>query len=354
MNEVASERSRLGPQSFDLRTLSGRSAEELDTLPFGIVALDRDGTVHKYNLAEARFARLDRADVLGKAFFTRVAPCTNTPEFRGRFDDFVKPSNKAPSVRFSYVFDFRFGAQEVEIELVRGDGHLFFLCINRRKFMPARREVPSSQLAPLQRELAPTEDRAGVQRDAGERRVVPVTPIFFDALASAHDKLGEPGSAFLDAWGFAWGRRAVVDLETEVLESFDKLLRELPMVTVAEVVAQYVRRQGFGQLTVDFAPAKLGVFLLHLERSAFAEATPPGSKQARCSVLASFFRAVLSHLASRTLVVRETECIALGAPRCAFIVAGDSRAPIIEAALASTRDVGPAAATQAILRKLSD
>jgi predicted hydrocarbon binding protein len=233
---------------------------------------------------------------------------------------------------------------------------LFFLCINRRKFMPARREVPSSQIAPIQRELAESEDRLGVQRDSGERRIVQTTPIFLDALASAHDKHGEAGSAFLDAWGFAWGRRAAVDLETEVLESFDKLLRELPMVTVTEVVAQYVRRQGFGQLTVDFAPSKLGVFLLRLERSAFAEAVPPGSKRPRCTVFSAFFRAVLGHLAHRPLIVRESECLALGAPCCTFVVAAETRGPTIDAAIAAARDAPLAEAekTAAVLRRLRD
>lgn len=349
MNAAESLSSNRASPSFDLRTLGARSDEELDTLPFGVIGIDRDGVIRKYNLAEARFARLDRADVLRKAFFTEIAPCTNTPEFRGRFVEFIRDGNQAPAVRFSYVFDFRFGAQEVEIELVRSASReLFFLCINRRKFLPARREVPSSQLAPLQREISPAEDRAGVQRDAAERRIVQATPVFFDAIASARDKLGESGDAFVDAWGFAWGRRAAVDLEAEVLESFDKLLRELPMITVTEVIAQYVRRQGFGQLTVDFAPSRLGVFLLHLERSAFAEAVAPGSKHARCGVLAGFFRAILGHLAQRTLVVREVECVALGNKQCSFVVGGEPRANTIEAAIAGGGDVA------AILRRLSD
>ena len=173
MNELSPVSNPRGTPSIDLRSLLGSSDDELDMLPFGVVGLDRDGVIVKYNLAEARFARLDRADVVGKAFFTRVAPCTNTPEFRGRFDEMLREGNKAASVRFAYVFDFRFGAQDVEIEIVRtASRDLFFLCINRRKFMPARREVPSSQIAPIQRELAESEDRLGVQRDSGERRIV--------------------------------------------------------------------------------------------------------------------------------------------------------------------------------------
>lgn len=312
------------------------SDEELDTLPYGVIALDREGIIRQYNLAEARFARLDRNDVLHKPFFGQIAPCTNTPEFRGRFEELAREGNTVRSVRFPYVFDFRFGAQQVEIEIVRGRApNRFYLCINRRKLMPPRREVPSAQLAPLQRELAPSEERVGVQRDAVERRVVQVGPSFFDALVATEERSGPTAHAFVETWGFQWGRRAAVELEAEVLESFDKVLRELPMVTVAEVVAQHLRRHGLGQLTVDFAPSRLGVFLLHLERSALAETTATArvAEGPRCTLLAGWFRALFGHLAHKALVVREAECRALGAPRCTFVVGSQERAEAIERAV---------------------
>lgn len=352
--EIVTE-SRRGTPSFDPATLPAMSGEELDALPFGVIEVDRAGVILQYNLAEARFARLDRADVIGKSFFGRIAPCTDTPAFRGRFDELLR--DRRPSTRFSYTFDFRFGAQEVEVEIVRasraaGAGERYFFLIDRRKFLPPRRDVPDLRPAPAQKELAPRDEKLGVVRDAAERRIVQATPIFLEALASAHDKHAE-ATPFLDAWGFAWGRRAAIDLETEVLESFDKVLRELPMVTVAEVIAQYVRRQGLGQMTVDFTPAKQGVFVVQIERSAFACAVAPGSRGPRCRLFEGFLRALFSHLAHRPLVVREVECAALGAERCELIVAGEQRAQAIEGAVANARTTGrPGTLVSQLLRAL--
>ena len=92
---------------------------ELDELPFGVICIDRDGTILRYNLAEARLARLDRTTVIGRGFFDEVAPCTDTPAFRGRFDRFAAGDGAAVQ-SFRYLFDFKFGAQQVRIEMVRG------------------------------------------------------------------------------------------------------------------------------------------------------------------------------------------------------------------------------------------
>lgn len=325
------------PQSIDLLALGGMTSEELDVLPFGVIGLDRAGVIHSYNLAEARFARLDRAQVLGKSFFDKVAPCTATPEFQGRFLEFVREGNRAPSLKFPYTFDFRFGAQEVEVELIRGrSANECFICINRRRFFPRRSNVPSVRLAPLQQDLAPLESKLGVARDDSQRRVVHLNPIFFESLRAAWNAAAGPRewSAFGEAWGVAWGRRAVVDLETEVLEAFDRLLRELPMVTVVEVVAAHLRAQGWGQLTVDFAPSKRGVFLLQLQRNAYAESLAR-TNAPQCALFSGFFMALFSHLANKRLVAREARCIAQGHAHCEFVVGSADRATAIDAALAA-------------------
>ena len=56
--------------------LSRLSPSEIDALPFGYIALAPDGTIRKYNRYEADLARRDPQDVLGRNFFTEVAPCT--------------------------------------------------------------------------------------------------------------------------------------------------------------------------------------------------------------------------------------------------------------------------------------
>ena len=69
----------------NLRAVDELTAEELDHLPVGAIRLDRDGTVLGYNQAESRLSGLRREKVLGRNFFTEIAPCTNVREFAGAF-----------------------------------------------------------------------------------------------------------------------------------------------------------------------------------------------------------------------------------------------------------------------------
>src|SRR3954471_3281926 len=104
--------------SFSAARLDDLRDGDLDELKFGVIALDSEGIVLRYNQYESRLARLDRNQVLGKSFFEEVAPCTKTAEFEGRFRRFVAARGER-SERFNYLFDFKFGAQEVAVELVR-------------------------------------------------------------------------------------------------------------------------------------------------------------------------------------------------------------------------------------------
>ena len=322
-------------EPFDPLRADQRSDDELDQLPFGIICLDAAGKIVRYNLAEARLARLDRATVLGKTFFGQVAPCTARPEFQGRFLQFVKPGNTAPTDRWSYVFDFKFGAQQVDVELARGGlPNRFYLLINRQKFLPVR-ETPFRP-APSQAELAPGEAQSGVARDANEQRSVQVSPAFFASMRATWDKVAPQGwPLFCGEWGYRWGRNAVVDLETEALQKLDRTLRELPMKTVIVMVAEYLARQGWGQLAADFSSAKQGAFVLKLSRSALAESVG-FSEVPRCQLFGGFFRALFCHLANKLLMVSEVSCAAQGHPRCSFVIASVDR----RAALASALETG--------------
>lgn len=176
---------------LDLLALDRYDDAQLDELPFGVICLDNDGTILRYNLAEARLARLDRSRVLGRAFFREVAPCTATPEFLGRFTDFVRSDE--PRASFPYVFDFKFGAQEVDVELVRAPTRgRYYLCINRLRFRPPRPAF-APVAAPRQAELSPGEDALGIRRDDGEQRVVVLPVAALRALRLTWDKIAPQG-----------------------------------------------------------------------------------------------------------------------------------------------------------------
>jgi len=320
----------LPPSSADDLELDRRTDAELDTLPFGVICVDREGTILRYNLTESRFARLDRAQVYGKRFYGTVAHCCDTPDFRGRVEAFFDDPDAPRSDRFDYVFDFRFGAQLVDIELARSsDPGRVYILVRRKRFADRRSDVPESFLGIAQDQLAPGERDRGVDRDDHERRKLALSPVVFEALMTVLAGRDE-GPPLLSAWGVTWGRRAVIDLETEVMARQDRVLRELTMVEAVDAIADHVAVQGWGELSVDFGPARHGAFVVDLARNALAEALPRGSRR-RCHLLAGFFEAVFGHIAGRRLCVREAACIAGGAERCSFVVVGEAREAALEA-----------------------
>ena len=322
--------------TFSPGRLNALTDEELDALPFGVIALDSEGRIARYNMAEARFARLDRGQVVGRSFFGEVARCTATPEFQGRFDKLTSDAT-ATSVRFEYVFAFRFGAQKVDVDMgsIGGEPAVttaphVYLCINRRRFLPRQKDVPASIEAPLISELEPDAEAAGVVRDEQARRRIEVDVTMLAALfgtVARRERLG--ASDMLRDWGAAWGKLAVADLETEALERSDKALAQLPMVRAMEIVARYFHRQKLGRLSFDYGEAARGAFAVRIERSAFAE-VPAGSG---CAAVEGLLGAVLSHLASRAIVVRESCCRANAADDCLFVATSASRVAAVERAV---------------------
>lgn len=76
----------------------------LDALPFGVIQLAPDGTILQYNRYEEDLARRRASEVIGKNFFTDVAPCTDVRAFAGRFRQGVAAQELHAS--FEYVFAF--------------------------------------------------------------------------------------------------------------------------------------------------------------------------------------------------------------------------------------------------------
>lgn len=91
---------------------------DIDALPFGLIAVDRAGTILQYNSYESRMARLAKERVIGRNFFLDVAPCTAVKEFQGRFERFAAEGGDGTE-SFDFVFHFAFGSQHVNITFVR-------------------------------------------------------------------------------------------------------------------------------------------------------------------------------------------------------------------------------------------
>ena len=95
--------------------LSRMSPAEIERLPFGVIQLDASGVVLSYNAAESKITGRRAVDVIGCHFFNEIAPCCNTPVFRGVFEDGVK-SGQLDTI-FTYVFSYRMNPTKVKVHM---------------------------------------------------------------------------------------------------------------------------------------------------------------------------------------------------------------------------------------------
>jgi photoactive yellow protein len=120
------------PIGFDTDDLLGwleaATSQDLDTLPFGVVGMTADGIVERYNIAEGNLSGLTPARVVGRNFFTSVAPCTNNFMVDHRFG--TEPEIDAA---IDYVFTFRIAPLKVRLRLLkRSGGSLMYLIVKKR------------------------------------------------------------------------------------------------------------------------------------------------------------------------------------------------------------------------------
>lgn len=99
--------------------LNGMSEAQIDDLAFGAIQLDASGKVLRYNAAESAITGRDPQDTIGKNFFTDVAPCTNTPSFRGEFTKGVQAGEL--ETMFEYVFDYKMKPTRVKVHMRRAE-----------------------------------------------------------------------------------------------------------------------------------------------------------------------------------------------------------------------------------------
>ena len=89
--------------------------EAIDALPFGAIRLDESGQVTFYSAAEAKLSGYGSRPALGKAFFVEMAPCMDTPAFRGRIER-AKAVGKY-DLEFGWVGDFSDRSRELRVRI---------------------------------------------------------------------------------------------------------------------------------------------------------------------------------------------------------------------------------------------
>ena len=95
--------------------LAEMSDKDIDNLAFGAINLDKNGTILSYNKPEGEITGRKPEEVIGKNFFTEVAPCTKTDEFFGKFQEGVKSGNL--STMFEYTFDYQMKPTKVKVHM---------------------------------------------------------------------------------------------------------------------------------------------------------------------------------------------------------------------------------------------
>ena len=107
--------------SFDsphaLLALQDMDDAALDACDFGVIGMDAAGTVVQYNAFEEHRAGMSRERVVGRHFFTEVAPCTNNYLVATRYEEEPVLDAVIP-----YVFTLRMRPTPVELRLLNAPG----------------------------------------------------------------------------------------------------------------------------------------------------------------------------------------------------------------------------------------
>lgn len=111
-----------------LRQLETASYPALDLVPFGVVVMDAGGHVLAYNQAEAALSGLTATRVIGRHFFTSVAPCTNNYLVAHPFEAEAELDRT-----IDYVFTFRMAPTQVQLRMLKHpDASRMYLLVQRR------------------------------------------------------------------------------------------------------------------------------------------------------------------------------------------------------------------------------
>ena len=96
---------------------------ELDALPYGVVEMDPETRVLRYNLTESRWSGLSRDQVLGRLFFVEVAPCSDNRHVSRRYQE------DSLDETLAYTFSLRMSPVPVTLRLLKaaGDKRMYLL-----------------------------------------------------------------------------------------------------------------------------------------------------------------------------------------------------------------------------------
>lgn len=99
----------------DIDNILQAEPHRAEFLPFGAVLLDRKGTILKYSKSESKIAGRNAGDVIGKNFFSDVAPCSKGKKIHHQFLEYARSGDV--NCVLDYEFDYKMDPTKVRIHL---------------------------------------------------------------------------------------------------------------------------------------------------------------------------------------------------------------------------------------------
>ncbi len=103
------------------------SQHELDSLPFGVILLDREGTVMFYSQTEARRSGYGRYPI-GENLF-EISPCMAQKDFRGRIQSAMDAG--PVDLEFGWAGDFADPNRDLRLRVVSSSNNGIWIFVDR-------------------------------------------------------------------------------------------------------------------------------------------------------------------------------------------------------------------------------
>ncbi len=109
--------------SVSINELNGASSSAYNAANFGIVKMSHDGKVTDYNDSQAKHTGMSKGAVMGKHFFTQVAPCTNNFMVAQKYGNESTIDASMP-----YTFTIKMAPTPVNLRLLKDSSAQYLLC----------------------------------------------------------------------------------------------------------------------------------------------------------------------------------------------------------------------------------
>ena len=109
--------------SVSINELNGATTASYDSAGFGIVKMDHDGKVTDYNSSQVSHTGMSKAAVMGKHFFSQVAPCTNNFMVAQKYEN-----NPSLNEAIDYTFTLKMAPTPVKLRMLKDSSNQYLLC----------------------------------------------------------------------------------------------------------------------------------------------------------------------------------------------------------------------------------